>query len=132
MTGEKNLSLLLKNMKPTLYPDAYIFASMSNVDHIKRADTLCEFKESEGITVVMEKSKADSYGLTYESAYARITLEVHSSLDAVGLTAAFSNELARNGISCNVIAGYHHDHIFVGKDDGEKAIRCLKDMSSKS
>lgn len=131
MSAEKNLSTLLKNMTPTLNPGAYIFATLTDIDRIKRSDTICEFKEKEGVTIVMEKQKALEYGLPVESIFAWITLEIHSSLDAVGLTAAFSNELAKFGISCNVIAGYFHDHIFVGETDGKKAIQVLEGLASK-
>ncbi len=129
MPAEKNLSLLLKNMTPTLNPGSYIFASIIDVNRINRSDTICEFKEKESITVVMEIGKAIKYGLDFESVFSWITLEIHSSLDAVGLTAAFSNALAQEGISCNVIAGYFHDHIFVGEGDGERAIGVLKELS---
>lgn len=59
-----------------------------------------------------------------------ITLEVHSALDAVGLTAAVSHVLAKENISCNVIAAYHHDHIFVGKEDAQKALKALLKLTS--
>jgi len=131
MPAEKNLSVLLKNMTPTLNSGAYIFATLTDIDQIKRSDTICEFKEKEGVTIVMEKQKALKYGLPFESVFAWITLEIHSSLDAVGLTAAFSNELAKFGISCNVIAGYFHDHIFVGESDGERAIEILEGLSGE-
>jgi len=131
MSAEKNLSVLLKNMRPILNSGVYIFATLTDIDQIKRSDTICEFKEKEGITIVMEKQKALEYGLPVESIFAWITLEIHSSLDAVGLTAAFSNELAKFDISCNVIAGYFHDHIFVGQADGERAIKILERLSGK-
>lgn len=106
-----------------------MFSTVINPDEISRTDTLCEFREEEGITIIIEKSKADKYKLPYNYIASWITLSVHSSLEAVGLTAAFSSELANHGISCNVVAGYYHDHIFVDQRDERKAMKVLENMS---
>lgn len=128
MAGETNLTRLLKGMTPKLNPGAYVFATLTNLDNIPRKDTVCEFKEAEGVTVVMEQGKADAFNLAYEYVAAWITLEIHSSLEAVGLTAAFSNALAQENISCNVIAGYYHDHLFVDLKDAQKALVVLFEL----
>lgn len=129
MTGIKELQQLIHGMTPVLNKGEYVFVSVQDISQIEREKTICELREKEGITVVLPKSYADELKLTYDFVASWITLEIHSSLEAVGLTAAFSAELAKNNISCNVVAGFYHDHIFVPVKDSEKAIRVLTRLS---
>ncbi len=129
MPGETNLTTLIKNMTPELQNGDYVFCTTKAIDTILRDDVICIFKEKEGTTIVLEREKAEHYNLSYEYIASWITLKIHSSLDAIGLTAIFSSELAKHNISSNVIAGYYHDHIFVNKKDGEKAILVLNQLS---
>lgn len=129
MAGETNLAALIKGMTPQLNEGQYVFVTVADSNTIDRASILCEFKEAEGATLVLRQQKADEYQLNYDTVFAWITLHIHSSLDAVGLTAAFSSALADESMSCNVIAGYYHDHLFVNLKDGEKAITILRRLS---
>ncbi len=128
-TGETNLDKLIANMEPVLNEGEYVFATVSNTTAIPRAITICEVKEKEGTTVVLKKEDAERLGVAYEFIASWITLNIHSALEAVGLTAAFATALGKHNISCNVIAGYYHDHIFVAVKDRDKAMEVLKTMS---
>ncbi len=131
MNGETNLKVLIKNMQPVLNDGLFVFCRLSNTEGIDLDRIVLFFKEEEGLTVVAEKVYADAQGYDYASVFAWITLHIHSSLDAVGLTAAFSNALTDNGISCNVVAGYYHDHIFVQAALGQKAVAVLAQLAAE-
>jgi hypothetical protein len=86
------------------------------------------FAEAAGLTLVLSAATADSAGMHYDEQFRQITLTVHSSLQAVGLTAAVSTKLTEKGISANVIAAYYHDHIFVPVAQAEQALLALQEM----
>jgi len=129
MTGETNLENLLRMIKPQLADGDFVFCTVNDPSIIAIEDVLLFFREPEGVTVILRKERADRLGWAYQFIASWITLTVHSSLEAVGLTAAFSKALAEHGISCNVVAGYFHDHIFVDKKDTEKAMAVLKQLA---
>ena len=129
MTGQSNLDKLLKSMGPVLHDGEYVFCVVDDPVRISPNDIIMLFKEEEGVTIIVEKSIADRSGLSYSSVFSWISLTVHSSLEAVGLTAAFSGALADEGISCNVVAGYHHDHIFVPLNYSDRAIMALNRLA---
>jgi len=128
--GETDLALLLKSLKPELNESDYVFCTVPNLDGCDLSEVVGMMREAEGATLVVKKEYADANRLKYTSVMAWITLKVHSSLEAVGLTAAFSNALAQAGVSCNVLAGTYHDHIFVPRHDAEKAMRVLEQLSN--
>lgn len=129
MTGESNLDSLLKTMKPKLNVGEFVFCSIKELSSVNLTDTVLFFKEDEAFTIIVKKEVADALKLDYSFISSWITLTVHSSLEAVGLTAAFSKALSENGISCNVVAAFYHDHIFVDKRDAEKAMIVLNRFS---
>ena len=125
MPGEKDLVQLLRTMHPTLNEGEYVFCTVADLNTILTDQIISFFKETEGFTIILARSLADQWQLDYSFVAAWITLTVHSALDAVGLTAAFSNALSSAGISCNVVAAYYHDHIFVDQRDAERAMEVL-------
>ena len=131
MPGETSLKKLLQGMKPDLNEGEYVFCT---VDSFQRAVTLnpvCVFQEQEAITVILPKHQADNAALPYSVICAWITLTVYSSLEAIGLTAAVSKALTDSNISCNVIAAYYHDHIFVPVKDAIRAMDALAKLTKQ-
>jgi hypothetical protein len=112
-------------MRPERRPGLFVFATTGTAV----AGAVATVQEDEGLTVVVPQTHADTLGLRYDIVLAMITLRVHSALDAVGLTAAVAGALAERGIACNVIAGFHHDHLFVPADRADDAIAALSALA---
>ena len=130
MPGEVDLQKLIKGMKPELNSGEYVYCFIDSKEDAARLDPLCYFLEKEGVTLILSKDKADSLNIPYETICAWITLTVHSSLEAVGLTAAVSRSLTEANISCNMVAAFHHDHIFVPVKDAKRAMNELKKLTN--
>jgi hypothetical protein len=133
LAGEKNLDTLLGSMSPVLIAGDYVFCTVKNSKYGDHAETrpVASFTEAEGLTLVLLKEAADGADLSYEGVFRCITLGIHSSLEAVGLTAAVAGKLASHGIAANVIAAYFHDHIFVQSEVADRAIGILSEYSTQ-
>lgn len=130
MAGEKNIDNLLRGLSPVLNEGEYVFCTIPEHKMIQ-VSTIATMKEQEGMSMVINRIDADKLGLEYESVFSWITLQIHSSLDAVGLTAVCSKALAERGIPCNMVAGFYHDHLFVPKGQAQVAMETLKAVSKK-
>ncbi|WP_114766697.1 ACT domain-containing protein [Vibrio rhodolitus] len=130
MAAISDLDTLLQSMSPELVEGNYVFCTVSGgLDKYVHLAPIATFREKEGLTLVLEESVARDANLAFDAVFRLITLTVHSSLEAVGLTAAFASKLASYGISANVIAGYYHDHIFVQKEKANAAMAALREFS---
>ena len=130
MAGETSLSTLIRSMTPVLNEGAYVFCSLSDAAQLQGVQPLGSFQEREGLSVILSRQQAEQLQLEIGYVAAWLTLEVHSALAAVGLTAAVAGALANAGISCTVIAGYYHDHLFVAYTDGPRALAILQQLAN--
>ncbi|MGW4565999.1 ACT domain-containing protein [Streptomyces sp. NPDC004561] len=128
MTGETDLRRLLQTMRPELNPGRYVFTTAEG-GVPSGVTPVVTVVEQEGLTVVAPQADADAAGMAYDYVAGWITLRVHSALHAVGLTAAVSQALADAGLSCNVVAGFHHDHLFVPHEHAERAVAVLQALA---
>ena len=129
MSGVTDLTELLETMEPALAEGHFVYASVPE-DALTAAllrAAIGLFREAEGVTLILPAGAAA--GLSASPPMRMITLTVHSSLEAVGLTAAFAAALTREGISANVVAAFHHDHIFVPERDAGRAMEALRALS---
>ena len=133
MVSESNLQKLLATMKPELQPGEYVFASVPMDDNMLGKDAVVGwFRESEGITLILERSAAIAAGIEFSFPSRMITLTVHSSLEAVGFLALITERLAVAGISVNAISAYYHDHLFVPLQKADQAIHILHTIMEKA
>lgn len=115
-----DLAGMLAGMAPLLDAQAWTFVL---VEGEAPAGAFALIREDEGTTAIVPD---DNGG------FARITLMVHSALDGVGLSAAVATALAAAGIACNIVAGFHHDHLFVPWERREDALAILTELSVRA
>lgn len=131
MSGMLELDDLLRSMAPVVQPGEYVFCTMQGrlADYTHLEPLMC-FAEPEGLTLILPAANAQRAGLPFDGAFKQITLTVHSSLQAVGLTAAVAAKLTAHNISANVVAAFYHDHVFVPADNATEALAALQEFSS--
>jgi len=132
MSGERDLQKLLSGMSPILDPERYVFALTTEPEKHAELKAIMRFQEEEGETLILTEAASRAASLEFSGIYARITLSVHSALDAVGFLAAACSALAAEEISTNAVAAYHHDHIFVPFDRANDAMAALQKLSASA
>ena len=130
----RDTQAMLAGMTPILTDGEFVFCTTKDSGLMERAMLMAlgSFKEAEGMTLILARSEAKLLGFVDALPMRRITLEVFSSLDGVGLTAAVAAALAAEGIPCNMVAAYHHDHAFVPAAMAERAIAVLQELQKRS
>jgi hypothetical protein len=128
MSGEMDLNELLRTLTAQLVEGVYVFVTLP--DGSMPEDIACRmvFREAEGTTLVLLKTEAETFGLAYEFPCRMITLDVHSSLEAVGFIARIASELAKHDMGVNPVSGFFHDHLFVPDGREQDAMRILERM----
>ena len=133
MTGETDLKRLLGSMSPELAPGVHVFVTLPPGAPIPDAlNPVMIFHEREGVTLILLEETAKAAGLTASFPCRMITLNIHSSLEAVGFLAAITTRLAAAGMGVNPVSGYFHDHLFVPADRADEAMSLLQKLAAKS
>jgi hypothetical protein len=125
--GETNLDALLRTMEPVLHPEVYVFCTVPLGSSLSVAP-VATFREVEGLTLIVSAAEAAQVGLVAVYPCRWITLNVHSSLEAVGFLARITGLLATHGVSVNPVSGYYHDHLFVPVERAEEVMHLLGEL----
>jgi uncharacterized protein len=128
MNGATDLATLPATMEPELSDTEVVFRTIPHADRadVRRLAPIGVFQEREGTSLIIRRSHAEEHCMPFDAVMRAITLNVHSSLAAVGFTAAVATRLALHGISANVAAARFHDHVFVPASDAERALGILR------
>jgi hypothetical protein len=129
MTGELDLSILLRSLSAKLDDGVYVFVTVSEVDLPASLMPRMVFKETEGTTLILLQEEAEAAQLDYEFPCRMITLNVHSSLEAVGFIARVATELAKHNMGVNPVSGFYHDHLFVPDGRESEAMEVLAKLA---
>lgn len=129
MAGETDLAAMLAGLTVTVRPEPYTYVTVGQAPPLTDG-VEAVLREEEGITAVVTVDGARRRGWTVGFVAAWLTLDVHSALEAVGLTASVATALAADGIPANVLAGHHHDHLLVPADRADDAVACLARLAA--
>ncbi|WFP63829.1 ACT domain-containing protein [Mesorhizobium sp. WSM4904] len=133
MTGETDLQRLLASMTPQLLPDVHVFATLApGVAVPDGLHPVMSFREREGLTLIVTEDAAKSAGLAGTFRCRMITLNIHSSLQAVGFLAAITARLAAAGMGVNPVSAFYHDHLFVPAERAQEALAILAKLAAES
>ncbi|WP_428418673.1 ACT domain-containing protein [Methylibium sp.] len=131
MTGVADLDDLCRHMTPRLVDGVFVYCTFTDFRLPAGLEPVCTFREAEGLSAIVSKREAEAGALPYVFPCRLITLTVHSSLDAVGFLARISAHLSRAGIACNVVAAFHHDHLFVPEARADDTLGILRAIASE-
>ncbi|RWB51268.1 ACT domain-containing protein [Mesorhizobium sp.] len=130
MNGETDLQRLLASMTPHLLPGVYVFATLAPGAAVPDGlEPVMQFREREGLTLILPEDQAKAAGLMGAFRCCMITLNVHSSLEAVGFLAAITTRLATAGMGVNPVSAFYHDHLFVPAERAEEAMKLLQELA---
>jgi hypothetical protein len=130
MSGETDLVTLIGSMQPVLRPEIYVFVTMPHAERaLEKLSPVMTFREDEGVTLIVPRQEAEAAGLAGAFPCRMITLNVHSSLQAVGFLATVAARLAAAGISANAASAFYHDHLFVPVERAEEALAVLEKLA---
>jgi hypothetical protein len=129
MTAVRETNAMIAGMAPVALSGRWHFCTVAADD--PRCDRLrliarATLDETEGWSLILDEAAAVAEGMTTDMPMTQISLEVHSALDGIGLTAAISKALTEAELPCNIVAGYHHDHIFVPSGRADEAVALLR------
>ena len=132
MTGETNLDKLLGSMAPELVEGLFVFGTISDDAVPDGLRPQMMFREAEGVTLILLKEEAEARGIAYEFPCRMITLNIHSSLDAVGFLARITAVLAEQDMGVNPVSGFYHDHLFVPDGKEQVALSALRKLARQA
>lgn len=130
MSGERDLAKLHRQIAPRLHSETFVYCCFADFRVPTGLEPICTFREAEGLTAIVLRTEAARLAIPYLFESRLITLTVHSSLDAVGFLASVAESLTNAGIPCNVVAAYHHDHLFVPPGKAEEALQLLSAIAA--
>jgi hypothetical protein len=129
MTGSTHLPNLLASMSPELRDETFVFVTLAPDAPVPDLGTVMQFKEAEGLTLIAPLQRAKQEGLAYEFPCRMITLNIHSSLEAVGFLAVITTHLAKLNVGVNPVSGFYHDHLFVPEDRATDVMTALTELA---
>ena len=130
MSGVSNIEELISSMRAELLSDVYVFATTQDESLASAVSAKMTFREAEGLTLILTREEADGLALKHDFPCRMITLNIHSSLDAIGFMAQITTHLAQLGMGVNPVSAFYHDHLFVPETAAQEALEALHSLAN--